>query len=179
MYSNSSKSFATWRSLIAVLSDWPCQRLPRFSGYPRNLSLTCGPRCGGPRVRGAALKLRRRLNPSVPITHEPTSILAPTDMSQTHPPVTSSSNFQLIFDNALKAYRKRTKKDLLSHPLATQLQECDSPSSIRAVLRRQVQEIDQSQTDDRLTGWLDPTVNVLSALSDTIGDAVGLVCSHT
>ena len=134
---------------------------------------------GGPRVRGAALKLRRRLNPSVPITHEPTTILSPTVMSQTHPLVTSSSNFQSIFDNALKAYRKRTKKDLLNHPLATQLQQCDSPSSIRAVLRRQVQEIDQSQTDDRLTRWLDPTVNVLSALSNTIGDAVGLVCSHT
>ena len=99
-------------------------------------------------------------------------------MSQPHPPATSSSNFQLIFDNALKAYRKRTKKDLLSHPLATQLQQCDSPSSIQAVLRQQIQELDQSQTsDERLTKWLEPTVNVLSALSDTIGDAVSLVCS--
>ncbi|KAF8497805.1 hypothetical protein F5888DRAFT_1634238 [Russula emetica] len=41
-------------------------------------------------------------------------------MSRTHPTSASSSNFQLtlIFDNALKAYQKRTKKDLLTHPLA-------------------------------------------------------------
>jgi hypothetical protein len=99
-------------------------------------------------------------------------------MPQTHPPSPSTSNFQSIFNDALKEYQRRTKKDLLTHPLAAQLQQCDSPSSIRAVLRQQVQELDQSQTsDERLTKWLDPMVNVLSALSDTIGDAVGLVCS--
>ena len=84
----------------------------------------------------------------------------------------------MIFDNALKEYQRRTKNDLLTHPLATQLQECDSSSSIRAVLQNQVEELERSQaSDERLTKWLDPTVNVLSALSDTIGDVVGLVCS--
>ena len=38
----------------------------------------------------------------------------------------SSSNFQLIFNNALIAYEKRTKKDPLSHPLATELRDCDN-----------------------------------------------------
>ena len=99
-------------------------------------------------------------------------------MSQTHPPATSSPKFQSIFDTALKEYQRRTKNDLLTHPLATQLQECDSPSSVRAVLQNQVEELERSQaSDERLTKWLDPTVNVLSALSDTIGDVVGLVCS--
>ena len=114
----------------------------------------------------------------IPITHELNiCLVAPALMSQTHPS-TSSSNFQSVFNNALKEYQRRTKKDLLTHPLAAQLQQCDSPSSIRTVLQQQVQELEQSQTSDEcLTRWLDPTVNVLSALSDTIGEAVGLVCS--
>jgi len=41
---------------------------------------------------------------------------------------------QQIFDNALKAYKKRTKNDLLTHPLAHRLKACDSASSIRTVL---------------------------------------------
>ena len=89
---------------------------------------------------------------------------------------TSSSNFQLIFNNALKAYEKRTKNDLLAHPLAAELQNCNSPETILAVLHRQVQGLDPSPSgDDRWTKWLDPTVNVLHTLSDTLGEGVSLV----
>ncbi|KAF8459969.1 hypothetical protein DFH94DRAFT_849315, partial [Russula ochroleuca] len=103
-------------------------------------------------------------------------------MSYTHPTATktatSSSNFQPIFDNALKEYQRRTKKDLLTHPLAAQLQACDSPSSILLLLQQQVQDLDRSQNiNDGLTKWLDPTVNLLYALSDTLGEGVGLVFS--
>ena len=94
-------------------------------------------------------------------------------------PTAASSNFQLIISNALKAYEKRTKNDLLAHPLAPQLQDCDSPGAILAVLQQQVQRLDQSRTDDRWTKWLDPTVNVLFAFSSTLGAGVGLVCSRT
>jgi len=97
-------------------------------------------------------------------------------MSHTHPTSAESPNFQLIFSNALKAYEKHTKNDLLSHPLAAQLQACQSPTSILAVLQEQVQELKTSQTnDERLTKWLDPTVNVLYVFSETIGDCVSLV----
>ena len=93
---------------------------------------------------------------------------------------TSSSNFQLIFNNALKLYEKRTKKDLLAHPLATELQNCNSSTKILAVLRQQVQGHDQSMSsDDRWTKWLDPTVNVLYMLSETLGEGVGLVSFNT
>ncbi|KAI0269588.1 hypothetical protein BGY98DRAFT_1101064 [Russula aff. rugulosa BPL654] len=53
-------------------------------------------------------------------------------MSNSYPITTgsSSSNFQLIFNNALKAYEKRTKNDLLAHPLAAELQNCNSPRNI-------------------------------------------------
>ena len=89
----------------------------------------------------------------------------------------SSPNFQLILNNALKAYEKHTKNDLLSHPLTSQLQACQSPGSILAVLQQQVQQLNQSQTsDERLTKWLDPTVNVLYAFSETLGEGVSLVC---
>jgi hypothetical protein len=104
-------------------------------------------------------------------------------MSHAHPsdPTPASSpNFQLIFNNALKAYEKRTKCDLLAHPLAAQLQACDVPSAILALIHQQVQGLHQSQRgDERLTKWLEPTVNVLYAFSTTLGEGVGLVCLWT
>ncbi|KAH9055254.1 hypothetical protein EDB87DRAFT_1834354 [Lactarius vividus] len=76
------------------------------------------------------------------------------------------------------AYQKHTKKDLLSHPLAARLHRCDSPSAVLTVLQDQVQEFEQSRSvDERLTKWLDPTVNVLYAFSAMLGEGVGLVFS--
>jgi hypothetical protein len=83
-------------------------------------------------------------------------------MSHTCPATTSSSNFQLIINHALKAYEKCTKNELLTHPLAAQLQACDSPTSVLTVLQQKVQEHDQSRSrHETLTGWLGSTVNVL------------------
>ena len=114
----------------------------------------------------------------LPPTHDTTillSILIPI-MSHNHP-TSTSSNFQPIFDNALKAYKKRTKKDLPTHPLAHQLEACESSSSILGVLQQQVQQVDQSQRrNERWTRWLDPTVKVLHAFSETLGEGVALVC---
>jgi hypothetical protein len=112
-------------------------------------------------------------------THHPLSFMS-------HPPPTAASssnqvsNFQLIINNALDEYKKRTKKDLLAHPLVTDLQSCNTPSAILSVLQHQVQGLDESQrSDDRWTRWLDPTVNVLFTLSSTLGEGVGLVCVRT
>jgi hypothetical protein len=102
--------------------------------------------------------------------------------SQSHPTAGSSSNFhwQLIINNALKDYENRTKNNLLAHPLATQLQACDSPDAILAVLQQQLHGLDQSRSSDgRWTKWLDPTVNILYALSATLGEGVGLVSLRT
>ena len=97
-------------------------------------------------------------------------------MSRTHLAGPSSQNFQLVLNNALKTYEKQTKNGLLSHPLAAQLQVCQSPRSILVVLQQQVQQLSQSQaSDDRLTKWLGPTVNVLYAFSGTLGEGVSLV----
>jgi hypothetical protein len=95
-------------------------------------------------------------------------------------PGSSSSNFQLVINNALDKYKKRTKNDLIIHPLAAQLQSCNSPTAILAVLQQQVQGLDQSRsTDERWSRWLDPTVSVIYALSSTLAAGVGLVCLST
>jgi hypothetical protein len=45
------------------------------------------------------------------------------------------------------------------------------------VLQQQVQELSQSKTpDERWSKWLEPTVDVLYALSATLRECVGLVC---
>ena len=122
--------------------------------------------------------------PSAPLTIIllPAIVLSPQSeialMSHSRATGSSSSNFQLIINNALKAYEKRTKQDLLAHPLASQLQACNSPGDVLTVLQQQIQEIDQSRTgDERWTKWLDPMVNVLFTFSATLGSGVGLVCS--
>ena len=90
---------------------------------------------------------------------------------------TSSTNFEtFIAAAALKEYKKKTKKDIASHPLTAELKSCQSTDAILAILRAQVQVFDKSQTaDEKLTKWLDPTVNVLYAFSAILGDAAGLV----
>ncbi|KAI9434177.1 hypothetical protein H4582DRAFT_809833 [Lactarius indigo] len=98
-------------------------------------------------------------------------------MSQT-PSTPSFSNFQAVFSASIKEYEKKTKKDLLLHPLMAQLQTCNTPADILAVLRTQVQQFEQSTSgDNQLTKWLVPTVNVLYAFSAALGEGVGLVFS--
>ena len=98
-------------------------------------------------------------------------------MSHVNTTTSSSPNFHIIFNNALKSYERCTKSDLLAHPLAAQLQNCNSPSAVLALIRRQAHVLHQSQRDeDKLTKWLGPTVRVLCAFSDTLGEGVSLVC---
>jgi hypothetical protein len=97
-----------------------------------------------------------------------------------------SSNFQLIINDGLNKYQKRTKNDLRAHPLAVQLQACDSPDAILVVLSRArpgakpshfVHRSSLLQTsDERWTNWPDPAINVLYAFSTILGAGVGLVC---
>ncbi|KAH8992249.1 hypothetical protein EDB86DRAFT_3244403, partial [Lactarius hatsudake] len=92
--------------------------------------------------------------------------------------IVSSSNFRTIFVAALKAYEKKTKTDLLTHPLATQLQSCNSSTDVLVVLHDKVNEFDHSRSqNERLSSWLNPTINVLYAFSATLGEGVGLIFS--
>ena len=88
---------------------------------------------------------------------------------------TSHSKFMSIFNAALETYRRKTKKDLASHPLLPSLQTCDSPEAIFTVLREQIPAFSKSHGDNGLTKWVVPTVNVMYAFSATIGEGVSLV----
>jgi hypothetical protein len=97
-------------------------------------------------------------------------------MSQNPPTDNSSSNYQVIFDNALKAYKTKTGKDLKSDPLFHRLESCNSPDAVLTLLRQQINGLGQSGSgDERLTNWINPVVNVLYNFSGTIGGAVSLV----
>jgi hypothetical protein len=94
-------------------------------------------------------------------------------MSQTA--TTSSATYEIIVNDAIEAYKKKTKKDLRSHPLLNKLQTCDSPDAVLSVLYEQIPGFDQScGTDDKLTKWLNPTVNVLCTFSGVIAGGIGL-----
>ena len=89
---------------------------------------------------------------------------------------TSQSNFASIFNAALESYKRKTKKDLASHPLLPNLQSCDSPDAVLTVLRDRIPAFNQSPNgNDGFTKWVTPTVNVLYSFSGTIGQGVGLV----
>ena len=91
-------------------------------------------------------------------------------------PSESHSNFASIFNASLETYNRKTKQDLASHPLLPRLQSCDSPEAILTVLRERTPEFNQSQnSNDELTKWVTPTVNVLYSFSATLGGVVGLV----
>ena len=97
-------------------------------------------------------------------------------MSQSPSTSAASSRFQAIFDAALESYQRQTKKDILVHPLASQLQLCDSTSAILSVLQDQLRELDHACSDDEgMTKWLTPTVNVLCAFSAALSGGVSLV----
>ena len=91
--------------------------------------------------------------------------------------VAPSSNYQTIFDNAIIAYKRKTNKDLHSHPILAKLETCNSPDAILTLLQGQIPDSDHSRgAHDRLAKWLNPTVNVLYGFSGAIGAGVGMVC---
>ncbi len=93
-------------------------------------------------------------------------------------PSRSADNFEAIFQAALNEYQTVTGKSLITHPFATQLDNCDSPQAVSNVLRTQAQAFSKSRKrHEKLMGWLDPTVNILFTFSATLGEGIGLV-SH-
>lgn len=92
------------------------------------------------------------------------------------PSTSSLSNFQPIFNAAVERYDTKTKNKLLTHPLAAQLQSCDSPAAVLSLLQGLVHQFDQGRSsNESFSSWLNPTVNVLFALSATLGEGIGLV----
>jgi hypothetical protein len=103
-------------------------------------------------------------------------------MSSSTPGQTStpSSNFQSIPDaalsQALSEYKKKTGKQLLDHPLAAEVQRCDSVDAIITIFQGQAEAFQQFKDGDRrLMKWISPVVDVLYKFSDTLGGAAAIV----
>ena len=87
-----------------------------------------------------------------------------------------SSDFNLILDAALKEYKKKTGVQLLEHPLAAQVEQCDSISAISAILEDQAREFQQFRDGDlRSMKWINPMVDYLSRFSETLGVVASIV----
>jgi len=95
----------------------------------------------------------------------------------------SSFQFQLIINNALEKYQKRTKKDLLAYPLTARFVSCSSPGDVLLVLLQQFEGPAQSRSSDALwRRWvksLHTIVRVLYTLSTTLDAGVRLVRFRT
>ena len=88
-----------------------------------------------------------------------------------------SSRFRVLFEAALQQYEKQTEMPLTKHPLAEQLQNCDSVDSVIALLQEQVQAFSEFRGTDRIMKSLKGIVSVLSTLSAVVdlSDSIGLV----
>jgi hypothetical protein len=89
-----------------------------------------------------------------------------------------SARFQTLFESALHAYEKKTGVTLAQHPLAQQLQGCQSTQDIITLLQGQVQAFDEFRRD-KVIKSIKATVSILTPLSaaasESLADAFGLV----
>jgi hypothetical protein len=95
-------------------------------------------------------------------------------MSQT----SSSTTLRVLFDTALQDYKDKTGNALVDHPIAKQLEQCESVDSIIAILQGQAQGFREfRENDGRLTRALKSSVDVLCtpSISSALNEAIGLV----
>ena len=89
---------------------------------------------------------------------------------------TPSSDFKSVLDAALSEYKKKTGKELLDHPLATEVQRCDSVDAILAIFQGQAEGFRQFKDgDQKLMKWISPVVDVLYTFSETLGGVASMV----
>jgi fungal STAND N-terminal Goodbye domain len=95
----------------------------------------------------------------------------------------SSSTLQSLFEAALHDYETQTGLRLIEHPLARQLESCNSVESITAVLQEQARALTEFRRDeDKVMKPLKRVVHVLHAFSTNLVRCVALVgylCSQT
>ena len=91
-------------------------------------------------------------------------------------PSTPSSNLNSILEATLSEYQKKTGSELLEHPLAAEMKQCDSIGAFSALLQGQAREFQQFRNgDQRLMKWIDPMVNVLTTFSESLGGVASIV----
>ena len=90
-------------------------------------------------------------------------------------PSTLSPDLNSILNAALSKYKEETGGGLLEHPLAKEMERCDSVSAITAILQGQAKEFKRFKDGHRLVKWISPTVDALSTFSETLGGVASIV----
>ena len=89
-----------------------------------------------------------------------------------------SSTFQSLFDVALQDYEKKTGTKLADHPLARQLEACDSEDSVISFLQERARAFHEFRgVDGKFMRSLKRVIHVLYTLSTNpaLGETIGLV----
>jgi hypothetical protein len=89
-----------------------------------------------------------------------------------------SSRFQGLFERALQDYENQTGTKLARHPLAEQLQSCNSVDTVLDVLQQQAQAFTEFRgSNGRIMKSLKSAVSVIHALSSsaTLSEVVSMV----
>ena len=97
------------------------------------------------------------------------------DMSQ---PSSLSSNFRILFDAALQDYKDKTGNSLTDHPIARQLETCESVNSITIILQEQARSFCEfMENNGRLMKALNSSADVLCSpsISSALDETIGLV----
>jgi hypothetical protein len=89
-----------------------------------------------------------------------------------------SSHFQALLESALQDYENQTGIPLANHPLAEQLQNCQSVESVTTLLQEQARDFSKFRGSDKIFKSLNSVVSTLSRVSATatLGQAIGMVC---
>jgi hypothetical protein len=93
----------------------------------------------------------------------------------------ASSQFRVLFEQALQDYEKQTGIALAKHPLAHKLEKCDTVESVTAVLHEQTEAFSEFWDKDKVLKPLKKAISVLCKISSVansgrhiLGD-IGLV----
>lgn len=76
-----------------------------------------------------------------------------------------SSHLRVLFEAALEDYKQQTKVELVGHPLAERLQDCNSVESVTAILREQAQDFNEFREKEKILKPLKKVLRVLHGLS--------------
>jgi hypothetical protein len=90
----------------------------------------------------------------------------------------SSSSFRLLFSAALQDYANQTGTKLYEHPLAEQLESCDSVDSITSLLQEHARKFHEFRGEDgKIMKSLKCAVYVLYTLSTSavLSEGISLV----
>jgi hypothetical protein len=95
-------------------------------------------------------------------------------MSSTGPTTSSTSNIKL-FTDALTDYARITGIDLSTNPFAITLEQLDSLEAILQLLQEREKAFKKFRNKNRrLINYVTPCVEVLHAISETLGEALSL-----